>query len=215
MQKFTFEINNSPAAQIFFNVVANSPAEAVTIANEALSDASENESESLYIGSGIYDAHLVFKPNVQVDETMIVNQEDVPVEDLTKAFDFLTAKGFSFDEGFERLFEYHNPIFNKPLFTEDGNYIYAILKVSGRFDFNINRFNFHIEAILYPVGLSQLTEDGTLHYAVHFRDRQAFTTADNLPNTLALYEEKFMELITALRKADPFDGIPLPDDELK
>jgi hypothetical protein len=45
-------------------------------------------------------------------------------------------------------------------------------------------------------------------YGVHFQDKQAYTTADELPEILQAYEVKFRKLITVLRDADPVDRLP-------
>ena len=48
MQKDIFKIENSPAVEIYFNIIVKTPAEAVEIANKCFAEAAEDESESIY-----------------------------------------------------------------------------------------------------------------------------------------------------------------------
>lgn len=214
MKKYTFKVEKLSTLDLYLNIVADNPAEAVNKVNSGIAEIEEDANDTVYLGLELPPATIVVNPKFQVDESMIVNQEDFSDDDLRRAHEFLTAKGYSYESEPETLLIDDNPSFNKPIFTEDGNYIYALFKVSARFEFNIKRHAFRIEAVLYPVGLASLKDEGTLYYGVHFQDKQAATTIEQLPNALELYEAKFTELIKALRKADPFDGLPLEDDEL-
>ncbi len=128
---------------------------------------------------------------------------------MKKAAQFLINKGQRY-QGEEKDFASDlRPLFLKPVWTEDGHGTYAYFHVTKSFDFEIERNSFHIKAVLYPVGRSQLNEDGGLSYLVEFKDKQHHMTIDELPSALTLYEEKFTELITALRNADPLDGVAI------
>lgn len=214
MKKFTFKVENPAKAELYIDAVADTPSEAAEAINDGLADEDYRAGQSIYLGSEIRSAEILVTPTFQVDESMIVAEEDFSDDDLNKAYEFLTGKGYYCDllaYGFKVL---ETVEFSKSLFTEDGTGIYAMFTVKSRFERDIKRHSFRIEAVLYPVSISSLKDEGTATYSVHFSDRQATTTIEHLPQALDLYEEKFLELIRALRRADPFDGLPLEDDEL-
>lgn len=214
MKKYAFKIENPSTLELYLSIVADTPAEAVIKVNSGIAEIEEDSNDTIYLGFELPPATVVINPKFQVDESNIVNEEDFSDDDLKQAHEFLLSKGYSYGSEPETMLLKDSPSFNKPIFTEDGNYIYALFKVSARFEVAIERYVFRVEAVLYPVGLASLKDEGTLYYGVHFQDKQAATTIDQLPNALELYEAKFTELIKALRQADPFDGLALHDDEL-
>lgn len=122
--------------------------------------------------------------------------------DLEEARRFLDGEGYNYQGEDENLAADEKPMFIKNLWTTDGSGVYAHLRVWASYDLNIEKFNFHIEAILYPSGRADF-ETNEISYVVYFKDKQFSITIDNLSRSLFHYEEKFRELMKVLQYVDP------------
>lgn len=206
MVKYRFRIGDTDGLWAVFHVVANSRDQAVELANTALEE--RQEASSLFIGSPVREAYACLEPSVKVDTSMIIEEIPFEISELKRVCEWLDTQGFDYQDP-DHLAEDEEPIFTKPMYTEDGEGIYAFIQVRAHWDLNIEAYSYRIEAILYPVGLARKVEGDTkLIYGVQFQDKQAYTTADELPEILQAYEVKFRKLITVLRDADPVDGLP-------
>jgi hypothetical protein len=208
MNDYLFRIGEPDGLHLYFNVAANSRSEAVQIANEDIAE--ERESSHLYFSLRVPDADLVINTDFRVTEEMIVEEAPANREVLFRAHKYLSEQGYEYGGDERDLWHDRDPDFTKAIYTEDGEGIYGLFKVHAYFEHNINNYTFRVEAILYPVGGARIAEgEGKLRYTVDFRDRQLYTTLDELPLILGFYESKFELLINALRQADPLDGLPL------
>lgn len=213
-RNYTLKTELQSKTELILTVPAESAGDAVRQAGEIVSAAAgEPVGGALYVGGEILNASFQFEDGFVFGEEMIIGTSEIGgqvkegSEDLEKAAWFLTGKNYGY-QGEERDFALDsNPLFMKPVWTEDGRGTYACFHVTGKFDFEIEKVTFRLKAVLYPTGRSQLSEDGGLSYAVEFKDKQFHITIDELPRALELYEEKFIQLITALRRADPLDGL--------
>lgn len=212
MKEFLFKIGEPSGIEVYLKVTADSADEAVEIANEEIAE--ESESSHFYFRSRITDAFLNASPEFRVDKSMIVDEQPASRDVLLRAYHFLTERGYEYSGDEDDLWHDKEPQFRKPLWTEDGGGIYGFYLVAAHYEWNIEKYSFRVKAVLYPVGGARIVDgEGGLHYTVNFMDRQLYTTLDELPVMLEFYESKFMALITALRNADPMDGLPF-DSEL-
>jgi hypothetical protein len=211
MKNYRFLIESPAGLNLTFLITAHSREEAVKIANEAFAE--EHESDSIFLRSNIHHAHLYVGPDFCVDESMIVEESDASIETLKRAMNYLGEQGYEYDGPEEDLWVEENPRFRKLLQTSDGG-IYGFLVVEAYYEYNISNYSFKTTAFLYPIVNARIADgEGGLHYSVQFRDKQLFTTLDELPLILAFYESKYLELIKVLRQADPVDGLPLEEKE--
>jgi hypothetical protein len=209
MKNYRFLIEIPTGIELTFLITAHSPQEAVGIANEAFAE--DNESDGVYLRSKVHHARLYVGPDFRVDQSMIVEESEASVITLKRAMNYLEGQGYEFDGPEEDLWVEENPRFRKMLQTPDGG-IYGFLVVEAYYEHNIDNYSFKTSAFLYPVANARIVDgEGGLHYSVQFRDKQLFTTLDELPVILAFYESKFLELIKVLRQADPVDGLPLEE----
>lgn len=206
MIKYRFQIGDPKGLWAIFHVVASSREHAVDLANTALEE--PQEGSPLFVGSPVREAYSCLEPGLQVDSSMIIEEIPFDISELKRVCEWLDTQGFDYHDP-DDLAEDEEPTFVKPMYTEDGEGIYAFIQVRAHWDLNIEAYSYRIEAILYPVGLARKADGDTrLIYGVHFQDKQAYTTADELPGILQAYEVKFRKLITVLRDADPADGLP-------
>lgn len=210
MNEYLFRIGDENSLCLYFKTIADSPEQAVDRANEAISE--ESPSSDVFIRSGLPDAAVYLHDEVRVDKSMIVAVVPVERQALDEARRVLEDHGYTYSSEEDEFVRDLSPNFTKPVYSEDGG-IYAFFKVDAYFERNIEKYSFRLGAVLYPAGLARFADgDGGLHYGVHFQDKQAFTTADELAMILPLYESKFHGLMQALRKADPVDGLPLVEE---
>jgi hypothetical protein len=211
MNDYLFHIEEADGLNLYFYVAAESREEAVAIANEEVAE--ERESSHLYFSLRIPDAYLTIDPAFRVNEGMIIEEAPAAREVLFRAHKFLAEQGYSYGGDVQELWHDREPTFTKAIYTEDGEGVYGLLQVRSHLESVINEYSFRVEAVLYPIGGERIVEgEGKLRYTVVFRDRQLYTTLDELPVILAFYESKFMSLILALRAADPVDGLPLDEE---
>jgi len=211
MIKYRFQIGDPEGLWAIFHVVASNREQAVELANTALEE--PQESSSLFIGSPVREAYACLEPGVKVNDSMIIEEIPFDISELKRVCEWLDTQGFDYQDA-DHLAEDEKPTFTKPMYTEDGEGIYAFIQVRAHWELNIEAYSYRVEAVLYPVGLARKSDGDTkLLYGVHFQDKQAYTTADELPEILQAYEVKFRKLITVLRDADPVDGLPnrMPD----
>jgi len=209
MKNFRFLIESPAGLELTFLITADSREEAVRIANEALEE--DHESDSIFLRSNIHHAHLYVSPDFRVNQSMIVEESEASIDTLKRAMKYLEEQGYEYDGPEEDLWVEENPRFRKLLQTADGG-IYGFLVVEAYYEYNINNYSFKTNAFLYPVANARIADgEGGLQYSVQFRDKQLFTTLDELPVILAFYESKYLELIKVLRQADPVDGLPLEE----
>jgi hypothetical protein len=208
MKEYLFMIGEPKGLHAYFKVTAESRHEAVKLANEEIAE--ENEGARAYFRLRIPEVYFDIGKEFRVDEGMIVDESPASRDALLRAYKFLIEQDYQYSGGEDDLWHDKDPQFTKPIYTEDGEGIYAFFKISARFEMNIEEMSFHFGAVLYPVGGARIADgEGKLRYTVEFRDRQLYTKLDELPLMLEFYESKFLALITALRRADPVDGLPL------
>lgn len=208
MKEYLFRIGEPEGLHAYFKVTANSRDEAVKVTNEEIAE--ENEGATAYFRQRIPEVYFDINTEFRVDESMIVEEFPASRDVLLRAYKFLIEQEYQYSGDEDDLWHDKDPQFTKPIYTEDGEGIYAFFKVSAHFEMNIQDVSFHFGAILYPVGGARIADgEGKLRYMVEFRDRQLYTKLDELPLMLEFYESKFMALIIALRQADPVDGLPL------
>jgi len=205
MNNYRFLIKSSHL-NLLFTVIALSSVEAVRTANETLAIPQENQ--PIYMGLAISHASVTINENYRVDESMILDVTPVDCAVLEKAYDYLIEEGYEYQGGKEALWQDEEPSFMQPLETRDGG-IYGFLKVETHYDHNLENWSFRVHAHLYPVAMGRLIDgQGGALYKVHFQDGQLYTTLEELPTILKIYERKFKDLILVLRDADPIDGLP-------
>lgn len=211
MKNYRFLIKIPTGIELTFLITANSPEKAIGIANESFAE--DNESDSVFLRSNVHHAQIYVSPNFRVDQSMIVEESEASITTLERALKYLEEQGYEYDGPEKDLWVEEKPRFRKLLQTSDGG-IYGFLVVEAYYEYNIHNYSFKISAFLYPVANARIVDgEGGLHYSVQFRDKQLFTTLDELPVILAFYESKYLELIKVLREADPVDGLPLEEGE--
>lgn len=209
MKNYQFYIGDERGLSLYFSVVANSRKEAVKLANEEIAE--PDESSSIHLRMRTRHAFVNLDENFRVNESMIIDESLVSHVLPKKAYDFLLQQGYALDYDYEDqdLFYDETPQFTKSLKTESGD-IYGFFQVSTKYEYNTNDFTYCLNAILYPLKSARIIDGrGGLNYRVIIEDGQLYITLDELPSLLELYEQKFEKLITALRLADPDDGLPL------
>jgi hypothetical protein len=207
MKEYHFRIGEESGLQMYFKITANSPDEAVAIANEEI--AQEDPSAAVSLRLRIHDAYVDLSSDFRVDKSMIIEECPTSREVLMRALRYLKSQDYEYSSEEDILWHDDEPQFTKSIFTDDLG-IYAFLEVSARYEVNIQEYSFWVGAVLNPVGPARIADgDGGLNYSVHFRDQQLYTTLDELAVVLAFYESKFLALMTALRQADPLDGLPV------
>lgn len=202
MNRYIFRIETQPKAEMHIAVVAATPSAAAKIVNQNLADKDKLIYGTGSVGPDCLLADFVFEPQASVDEKVIVGEDKLDGRDLEEARRFLEQEGYNYQGDDENLAADEKPMFIKNLWTEDGSGVYAHQRVWASYDLNIEKFNFHIEAILYPNERTDF-ETNEASYAVYFKDKQFSITGDNLSRALFHYEEKFMVLMQALQNADP------------
>lgn len=202
MNRYIFRIETQPNAEMHVAVVAETPSAAAKIVNQNLSEKDKLIYGTGSVGPDFLLADFVFQPQASVGEKVIVGEDELDGRDLEEARRFLEREGYNYQGDDENLAADEKPMFIKNLWTEDGSGVYAHQRVWASYDLNIEKFNFHIEAILYPNGRADF-ETNEISYAVYFKDKQFSITIANLSRALSHYEEKFMVLMKALQNADP------------
>jgi hypothetical protein len=211
MKNYRFLIETPSGLELTFSVSANSPDEAVTIANEAFAE--DNQSADVYLRANVHHAQFYVGPQFRVDQSMIVEESEASITTLERAMNYLDQQGYELVGPKEDLWIEERPQFRKMLETPDGG-IYGFLFVEAYYEHNINNYSFKIKAALYPIANARIVDgEGGLRYSVLFQDKQLYTTLDELPLILDFYESKFLGLINVLREADPLDGLPLNEVE--
>lgn len=207
MKEYSFRVGNESELSIFFKVIAKSPDEAVDIANEEISS-EDYPYPTIDYGLQIRDAYMEVNPNFCVDKSMIIEENEISIDTLLKACEYLEKQGYRYAKGpnKEELWHDQDPLFEKSIYTEDSEKVFAFFEVNAHYDLNIEGYIFQITAKLYPKGLSinkDRDEDELNDYSVHLADQQLWTTIDKLPTVLPFYENKFLTLIQAIMKTDP------------
>lgn len=203
MKIYTFKIENPKNFEVYINAAAETPSEAVQIVNEELADFEEGDLQfSFYIKTNSPLSSIIFNPNIRVKECMIAEVSEPDGQDLERAYAYLNERGYEYDGNYETLTTNDDPTFHKVVSTKVES-VFARFEVSAHYDFNIERYSFRTSANLCPKKIGQFEENEKLPYSVQFTDQRSYTTINNLPEFLELYEHKFLDLITALRDTDP------------
>ena len=209
MKNYQFLIKAPHGIELTFLVSAQSRDEAVRIANGAFAE--DSESAKVFLRCDVHHAQLYVGTDFRVDQSMIVEESESSIDTLKRAKKYLEEQGYELDGPEADLWIEEKPRFRKLLETPNG-WIYGFLIVEADYKHNINNYSFKTIAHLYPLANARIVDgEGGLTYTVQFRDKQLFTTLDELPVILAFYESKFLELIKVLRQADPVDGLPLEE----
>lgn len=201
MNKYKFNLDKELRVQASFSIFAETSDEAVSQANDSLSE-NDNQIE----GTGIIDhdlppAALVMHLETGFDAGMISSEAEVNNENLLTMHRFLEREGFEYEGDDEDIESDDELLFSKPVWTEDGRGVDAFLRVHGSISGDSDKPTYTIQAVFTPGGRQDSTAEAT-PCIVHLKARQYSMDEQDVQCNIKKYEKKFTEIIRILRMAD-------------
>ena len=205
MKRYIFTVSHVAEAAVQLPIDAETPAAALRSVNATLARHQYRLLGTIDYADDQPPAAWMMRLSGALDETML-SGEDVPplADDLRRAYRMLDAAGYGYawsgaGDPEEALARDDTPLFTKPIWTEDESGVNAYLQVRAAYEDDEVGYGFRLEAILYPTGRGELAR-GEVPFRARFEDKQYFIGTDELPEALAAYEKKFLELINLIRK---------------